>query len=85
MSSLDQSAGWGREGVKKRYSRETWLPSTIRVGSARRGLVLRPYPLVKKTVGRLVSLCSTVRRCWKVPFAGRRWSTGWVYSRTKKR
>ncbi len=39
MSSLDQSAGAGREGVKKRYSRETWLPSMICVGSLRLGLV----------------------------------------------
>lgn len=39
MSSLDQSAGEGRDGVKNRYSSETWLPSTILVGSERLGLV----------------------------------------------
>ncbi len=39
MSSLDQSAGDGRDGVKNRYSSETWLPSMIRVGSERPGVV----------------------------------------------
>src|ERR687893_146802 len=35
MSSFDQSAGAGRDGVKNRCSTEIWLPSTSRVGSAR--------------------------------------------------
>ncbi len=76
MSSFDQSAGCGRDGVKKRYSMEIWLPSTIRVGSARLGVVLRLYPLVRKTVGRSVSLWRTEIRCWNVPFHGRAWSIG---------
>jgi len=42
MFSFDQSAGCGRDGVKKRYSMETWLPSMIRVGSVRLGVVLSP-------------------------------------------
>ncbi len=76
MSSFDQSAGSGRDGLKNRYSIDTWLPSTIVVGSLRRGLVLTLYPDVWKTVGRETSLCSRVMRCLKVPFPGCRWSIG---------
>jgi hypothetical protein len=37
--SVDQSAGSGRLGVKKRYSTESWLPSRSRAGSERVAVV----------------------------------------------
>ena len=37
VSCLGQSGSAGRDGSKKRYSIESWLPSTIWVGSLRDG------------------------------------------------
>src|SRR5882762_3428824 len=70
MSRSDQLAGSGREGVKKRYSTEIWLPSMIAVGSDLNAYSGTLYPVVCSTIGRSVDLCSSDSRCEKVPLLG---------------